>query len=235
MSWRRSRRHDCAALGGAFDDAQNVLVAIRIDAERDDQHVAAHMDAIEHQNQQIQLAQWTTQKCFHASLRMRHKPSRDAGLARARSLDSLKVFQAAIILATRHPADDLLECAFLQWIVAAVLLPGRQHDLSAIQASQPRLLQPNPWARPCSNRLDSWPMPARLSVRAARVPQTTQKLQILLKHLAKRLQPKLHHQTQQRLTAAFQDLLESAPWSANIGLFLLILLSDTRSHDGDPP
>ena len=51
---------DCTALGDAFDDAQNVLVAIRIDAERDDQHVAAHMDAIEHQNRQIQLAQWTT-------------------------------------------------------------------------------------------------------------------------------------------------------------------------------
>ena len=78
-------------------------------------------------------------------------------------------------------------------------------------------------------------MAVRLAVRAARVPQATRKLQILLKHLAKRLQPELHHQTQQRLTAAIEDLLEPAPRSANTGLFLLILLSDTRSHDGDPP
>ena len=73
-------------------------------------------------------------------------------------------------------------------------------------------------------------MAVRLAARAARVPRATQKLQILLKHLAKRLRPELHHQTQQRLTAALEDLLETAPRSANTGLFLLILLSDTLSY-----
>ena len=78
-------------------------------------------------------------------------------------------------------------------------------------------------------------MAVRLAVRAARVPRATQKLQILLKHLAKRLQPELDHQTQQRLTAAIQGLLEPAPSSASTGLFLLILLSDSLSHDGGTP
>lgn len=63
-------------LGSAFDKSENVLSAVGVDADRPNQNnVLGHVQAVDLNDEQIQLGEVAGKPGFHVLLRQRHKPA----------------------------------------------------------------------------------------------------------------------------------------------------------------
>ena len=225
---------DCSALGGAFDDAQNVLVAIRVDAERAD------------------LSTWRpiwmpsniiTGRCSSPGGRLGNASTLRFVCATKRR-ETLDLLAPEVSIPSKSSRlRSYLRLDTPQTICSSACFSSGSWPRYFLQAgstiSRPPRLRSRGFSNrilrpPVLNRLDSWPCRTPCGAHCARAEGHTEAPDPP-EASRQTPPPELHHQTQQRLTATLEDLLETARRSANTGLFLLILLSDSLSHNGDSP
>ena len=182
------RLHDGGVLGGAFDKAKRMLVALSIDPERGHQdQVVADVQAVDLDDQKIQLGQVRGHPLGHALGRERHEPARRRRFRRAVTHDRRQIAlgqpHRALKLARRYVDQHQVHRPAAKPILGLGRPPGRQRNLVAVAAH----------ARPTHINLAA--VEADLSLRRApalanALPRlwraTSQPLRVLAQHLLHR-------------------------------------------------
>ena len=127
-------------LGRALADAEHVLVALGVEAERNEHHVViADVHAVDHQHDEIDRAEVASEPLGHLLLGGRNEPAAD-GAAAGAARDKLVGYglQRACVVPRRHADEHLLDRALVQRVLGAEREPARQLDLAATERTRSR-------------------------------------------------------------------------------------------------
>jgi hypothetical protein len=133
------RAHHTRALGGALAQPQHVLVALRIDAQRHQDHPLLEVDAVDHHHWQIQLVQRARQPLLQLLLAQRHEAARGrAPRHRAGRFRRWQRLERADVAAYRGTRGDRGHRRFIQRVSPAG--PGKawQFQLARMHRTRPR-------------------------------------------------------------------------------------------------
>jgi hypothetical protein len=136
---RQQRGHHPRGLGGAFAQPQNVLVALGVDAHRQQDHPLAEVDAVDHHHRQIQLADGARQPLRQLLLAELHEAARDGALGgRARPVGRRHRLLGAGVAAGGHARSDGRHRGRVQRVVVGSPLEAGQGQFSIGHRARPR-------------------------------------------------------------------------------------------------
>jgi hypothetical protein len=127
--------------------AKHVLLPVGRDADGDQDHVLREVDAVDHEDQEIDPIERALEEGLKLLLRGDHEAPAHGTLARAADRDRRwDRFQRAAVLARAHPDHHLLKCTSIERILVREALPRGQQDLAAVQRPRTRTPHGDPSA-----------------------------------------------------------------------------------------
>src|SRR5262249_49614364 len=200
------RLADGRVLGRALAQGEDVLAALRIHAQREQDHVVAEVEAVDDEDADVEVIQRAGEPRRQLCTRERDEAPRDAALRdRARRPPSGQGVEGAGMLSCRDADRDRLQRAGIEGIAARGVGEARERELVAVDTAgaQPWHADAAPAERDLAGRLA---VAVGAAIGIGDVLRSTEPLAILFHHRAQHLLARVEAEAEERGAGVGEDV-----------------------------